>query len=126
MIWGMNDYTLPPDQLMELRAEHRRTREKRYADRLKAVILLGSGWSAEQVAEALLMSPDTVRSYFKRYQQGGIRALLHVAYRGGDGWLTEEQLIELDLHLQNTLYPTAKDVVCYVETQWGIRYSERG
>jgi hypothetical protein len=63
----MSDYRLPAGELIRLRAEHRQTREKRHADRLKAVILLGSGWAAEQVAEALLMDPDTVRSYFKRY-----------------------------------------------------------
>jgi len=122
----MNDYTLPPNVLVELRAEHRRTREKRYADRLKAVILLGSGWSAEQVAEALLIDPDTARSYFKCYQQGGTRALLSMAYCGGAGWLTEEQHIELNLHLQKTLYLRAKEVARYVEEHWGVRYSERG
>jgi transposase len=126
MIWGMNDYTLPPNELKELRFEHRRTREKRYADRLKAVILLGSGWPAEQVAEALLIDPDTARSYFKRYREGGTRALLSMAYSGGGGWLSEEQLIELNLHLRKTLYLTAKEVAHYVEEQWGVRYSERG
>ena len=126
MICGMNDYTLPPDELKQLRADHRRAREKRYADRLKAVILLGSGWPAEQVAEALLIDPDTARSYFKRYQQGGTRALLSMAYRGGGAWLTEEQLIELEIHLRQTLYLMAKEVACHVEQRWGVRHSERG
>ena len=33
---------------------HRRTRDKREADRIKAVVLLATGWSAEEVAEVLL------------------------------------------------------------------------
>jgi hypothetical protein len=90
----MSDYRLPAGGLIRLRAEHRQTREKRHADRLKAVILLGSGWAAEQVAEALLIDPDTVRSYFKRYQKGGVRELLSMGYRGGAGWLSDEELIE--------------------------------
>ena len=126
MIGDMGDYELSPYELEQLRAEHRIAREKRQADRLKAVILFGSGWSAEQVAEALLIDPDTVRSYFKRYQQGGIQRLLGMAYRGGEGWLSDEQLIELDIHLQHTLYLSAKEVVRYVEERWDVRYSERG
>ena len=109
-----------------MRAEHRQTKEKRLADRLKAVILLGSGWSAEQVAEALLIEPDTARSYFKRYQQGGVRELLSMAYRGGLGWLSEEQLVELDLHLRENLYLSAKEVARHVEEHYGVSYSERG
>ena len=122
----MKDYTLPPHELEQLRAEHRMTREKRLADRIKVIIALGSGWSAEQVAEVLLIDPDTARNYFERYRQGGIKRLLRMAYRGGEGWLSEEQLIELDIHLRYTLYLSAKEVVRYVEERWDVRYSERG
>jgi transposase len=122
----MSDYRLPAGGLIRLRAEHRQTREKRHADRLKAVILLGSGWAAEQVAEALLIDPDTVRSYFKRYQKGGVRELLSMGYRGGAGWLSDEELIELDLHLREKLYLSAKEVARHVEEHYGVTYSERG
>jgi hypothetical protein len=44
--------------------EHRHTREKRDKDRLKAVILLASDWSERDIAEALLIDEDAVRSYF--------------------------------------------------------------
>jgi transposase len=122
----MSDYRLPAGGLIRLRAEHRQTREKRHADRLKAVILLGSGWAAEHVAEALLIDPDTVRSYFKRYQKGGVRELLSMGYRGGAGWLSDEELIELDLHLREKLYLSAKEVARHVEEHYGVTYSERG
>jgi len=36
-----------------LRAARRTNRDKREADRAKAMELLGTGWSAEQVAEVL-------------------------------------------------------------------------
>jgi predicted ArsR family transcriptional regulator len=68
----MLDYTLSPDQLSELRKVHRQTPDKREADRIKAVVLLATGWPAEQVAEVLQIDPNTVRNHFKRYQQGGL------------------------------------------------------
>ena len=96
----MNDYTLGAEKLAELRAAHRETRDKREADRIKAVVLLGTGWSAEQVAEVLQVDPNTVRNHFRRYQQGGIKALGQVTFRGSACALDEAQLAALDLHLQ--------------------------
>jgi transposase len=52
----MNDYTLDADKLAELRAAHRATRDKREADRIKAVVLLATGWSAKAVTEYLQTS----------------------------------------------------------------------
>lgn len=59
---------LSADKLAELRAAHRATRDKREADRIKAVVLLASGWSAEQVAEVLQVDANTLRNHFRRYQ----------------------------------------------------------
>jgi predicted ArsR family transcriptional regulator len=48
------------------------------------VVLLANGWSVEQVADALLVDPNTVRNHFKRYQQGGLAALgLHPTFHHG-------------------------------------------
>jgi len=72
MIADMLDYALSPDQLAELRQARRRTRDKREADRIKAVVLLATGWTAEAVAEVLLVDPNTVRAHFKRYGKRGL------------------------------------------------------
>jgi len=122
----MNDYTLPAEKVAELRAAHRGTRVKREADRIKAVLALASGWSAEDVAEILQVDADTVRSYFKRYHQGGLQSLSHVAFRGSACALDEEQLAILDVHLQETLYTTAKAVAHWVEETFGVSYTESG
>jgi hypothetical protein len=71
----MQDYHLDAQALAELQAAHRAARNAREAYRLNAVILLGSGWTPAQVASALLLDDDTVRSHFKRYKRGGIAAL---------------------------------------------------
>ena len=122
----MVDYSLPASELADLRAAHRGTRDKREADRIKAVILLASGWSAEDVADALLIDPNSVRNHFKRYQRGGLAGLLHVAYRGSDCELHAAQLAQLDAHLQGELYLSAKDVAAWVEETFGVAYTASG
>jgi len=92
MIFGMLDYALSPDQLAELRQAHRRTRDKREADRIKAVVLLATGWTAEAVAEVLLVDPNTVRVHFKRYGKRGLECLRRVGTGvGGKRWFAQGQ-----------------------------------
>jgi len=122
----MLDFTLPADKLAELRAAHRRTHDKREADRLKAIILLATGWVAEDVAEALLVDPNTVRNYFRRYQQNGLGGLRDAAYRGSACELSDAELVSLDLHVQAHLYLTAKDVAAWVAEQFGLTYTASG
>ena len=50
-----NRYHLTQQELGELKYEHRHTTDKRYADRIKGVYLLGSGWPVSRVAQALMI-----------------------------------------------------------------------
>ncbi len=122
----MLDYTLSAEKLAELRAAHRNTRDKREADRIKAVLALASGWTAEQTAEFLQIDPNTVRNHFKCYCQGGIDALVHVAFRGSESALDMEQLALLDVHLQAHLYVTSKAIANWVEETFKVSYTESG
>ncbi len=122
----MVDYGLTSDELTQLRAAHRRTRDQREADRIKAVILLASGWRAEDVAEALLVDPNTVRNHVKRYRAGGLAELLKVEYRGSDAQLSDTQLDRLDLHLQEHLYLSAKDIAAWVAAEFQVTYTPSG
>jgi transposase len=63
---------------------------------------------------------------FKRYRKGGVKKLLRRHHLGSEGWLTEEQLAELDEHLQQTLCLSAKEVVAFVAQRWQVYYSVRG
>lgn len=85
----MVDYSLPAETLAELRAAHRNTRDECEADKIKAVVLLATGWRAEQVAEVLQVDANAVRNHFTRYRQGGPKALYHIALRGSSCALDE-------------------------------------
>ena len=84
--------------------------------------MLGSGWSATKVAEALLIDRNTIRTYFRKYQKGG----LETQYSGSTGFLSVSEAKELDAYLQENLHLTAKSVAAYISRRWKIDYSERG
>jgi len=108
----MLDYGLSDEQLAELREVHRTTINKREADRIKVVIALATGWSAEAVAEVLQVDPNTVRNHFKCYRAGGLEGFGRIAESvgGSAGLLTAKQLTALDAHLQAKLYLSAKAI----------------
>ncbi len=64
----------------------------REAYRINAVILLAEGWSAQHVGTALLLDPDSVRTYFKRYEHGGQDELLRMSFIGSEALLNDLQL----------------------------------
>jgi DNA-binding NarL/FixJ family response regulator len=46
-----------------LRSQHKRERDKYVCDRIKAVLLYDKGWTLMQIAEALLLSDETIRKH---------------------------------------------------------------
>jgi transposase len=122
----MNGLKLSPEEITELRFAHRACKEKRTADRVKAVYLLGTGWPAEEVVEVLMLDEETLRDYVKRYQRGGTDELLSEHYKGSACKLSVVHLNELDLHLKEKTYLTVESIVAYVETFYKIKYSVNG
>lgn len=122
----MLDYRLSEEELAELRAAHRRTRHVHEAYRINAVILLAKGRTVADVADALLIDPDTVRGYFRRYRQGGLEQLLRMSFVSSEAWLDARQLAELDAHLQEHLHQSAESVARWVKESWGVSYTASG
>ena len=122
----MKDYTLSKEKIAELEKFHRSLRDKRQADRIKAVIALSRGWSAAQIAEILLFDEKTSRHYFDRYQKSGLEALLNDNYHGAEPKLDEFQIKELDTYLEEHIFLDAKSVVAHIYRQYGIHYSISG
>jgi len=73
-------------------------------------MLGGKGRTAADVDDALLVDPDTVRSYWKHYNKDGLDELLHMTYVGGEALLDEAQLAQLDACLNELLHLTVESV----------------
>jgi transposase len=122
----MNDYSLSKQQLAELEKKHRELRDRRQADRVKAVIALSKGWSAATISEILLLDEKTSRNYFDRYRYGGLEALLNDDYAGAAPKLTEQQIKAIETYLDDHILPDAKTVIAYIKKQYGVCYSLSG
>jgi len=122
----MHGFELTSKEINSLRTTHRSCRDKRLADRIKAVVLLGTGWTIAATAEALLLDEETVRKYVRLYQQGGLDCLLTMHYQGSLPKLSPEQIEALDKHLMENTYIRVQDIVAYVVDAFDVACSVQG
>ena len=113
-------------QRNELLSHHKAERMRRFADRIKAVLLVDSGWTYEEVAEALFLDDTTVRRYLAAYQAEGVSGLVKDAYKGGTNKLTMLEENELIQHLLQVTYASTKEIVQYVDKSYDAEFSISG
>jgi transposase len=124
----MQNFTLTPEQQMMLRLEHKRAKKDSaaLAYRINAILLLGTGWTLEQVSNALLLDIETLRSYVQKFEEGGVKKLLQKNHHGKQSFLPHEQMTQLVSHLKENLYRSTLDVILYVNSEFNVFYSRSG
>ncbi len=122
----MTQLQLTEQEKIELKKAHKKAKKKRGADRIKAIILLGDGWTFSQISKVLLLDDETVRNFLKRYKNGGLKSLLNDSYKGYSGKLSEDEIMQLDEHLKENTYLRIQDIVAQVSKQYKVRYSISG
>ena len=124
----MENFILTPEQQIRLRLEHKRAKRDSaaLAYRINAILLLGTGWTLEEVSNALLLDIETLRSYVQKFEEGGVKRVLQNNHHGKQCFLTDEQVAQLVSHIESNLYHTTFEIVLYVNKKFGVRYSRSG
>jgi transposase len=117
---------LDTKEIQRLRKLHHTLRDRRQADKIKAVILLGTGWTVEKVAEALLLDEKTIHRYQQAYRQNPNGSFWETDYHGSQCNLDKNLLKQLDQHLQQTVYLSVAAIVDYVRRTFAATYSVQG
>lgn len=117
---------LTTDERQELIKLHKRTRDSRISDRMKAILLLDGGWRYERVAEALFLDDQTIRNYYGIYADSGVKGLSKFHYMGQSCRLSETQLAELIVYLDAVTHLNVDSIVLHVRREYGIKYAPKG
>lgn len=107
----------------QLKLHHRRERDGRIRDRIKAVLLYDEGWAPKDIARVLLISDEAVRSHIDEYKAS---KKLKPESGGSAEKLSANQSQKLEAHLQIHTYLYVKDIVAYVEVTFGVFYTVHG
>jgi transposase len=114
---------LTDSERQQLKLQHRRERDGRIRDRIKAVLLYDEGWAPKDIARVLLISDEAVRNHIDEYKTS---KKLKPESGGSTEKLSADQSQKLEIHLQAHTYLYVKDIVAYVEVTFGVFYTARG
>ena len=81
--------------------------------------------SCEAIAKVLLLDDDTIRTWYRLYEEEGIEGLASFGYEGTACRLSEEQQDKLKAWITETLPRTTREVGAWIEKECGIEYQGR-
>ena len=110
-------------QKQALKIQHDKTRDGRVRDRIKSVIHASNGWSAEEIADALLIHETTVRQHIKDYLHS---KKLKPENGGSKSQLSTDQTQQLVEHLAQVTYFHTHQICSYIKQTYDIVYSVPG
>lgn len=114
---------LSTQERIDLIAHHRKARDKRTCDRIKAVIAYDDGYSYSEIARILLLDDETIRRHVKDYFT---EDKLYPSNGGNLSYLNNEESLSLKEHLQEITYLHVKDICAYVKNTFNVIYSASG
>jgi len=114
---------LKDDERASLQKQHKKERDGRVRDRIKAVLLKDEGWTWMQIAHVLLLSEEALRLHLKDYQAS---RKLKPENGGSEEKFSSEHSKKLIEHLEKYTYLYTKDIVAYVQSAYGVKYSVSG
>jgi transposase len=115
---------LTAEERTNLLVRHRRERDGRVRDRIKAVLLRDDGLSYGEIARVLFLTDEGVRQQVEDYLKENGK--LTPENGGSVARLSDEQIQNLEAHLEEKIYTRTCDIVEYAFTTFGVHYSVRG
>ncbi len=107
----------------ELEFRHKKERDRRVADRIKAVLLSAEGWTQTEIAQALRIRHETVQDHLNDYKNS---KKLKPENGGSESQLSSDQTSQLISHLEVNTYLKAEHICSYVEQTFGVKFTPSG
>jgi len=106
-----------------LELQHRKERDRRVADRIKAVLLRSEGWTQKQIAQALRIRYETVQNHLNDYARIN---KLKPENGGSKTRLSPHQEDELAAHIEENTYLKAHKICEYVHHKYAVTFTLSG
>jgi transposase len=99
--------------------------EHRLARRANALILLDRWQNCSEVATNLLLDDDTIRTWYRVYEEDGIEGIIDFGYEGGASRLSLDQQEKLKQWITQTLPRTTWEIGAWIEQEFDVVYQGR-
>lgn len=107
----------------KLESRHKKSRDVRECDRIKAVLLCHEGWSSMMIAQALRKHETSIVRHLNDFIENG---KLSIESGGSDGYLNEAQTQQLIQRLCDVTYLHQYQIVAYIKETFDVEYTVSG
>jgi transposase len=97
----------------------------RLARRANALVLLDAGWNCQEVAGALLLDDDTIRTWHNVFVKDGIEGLARFESGGSACQMNDAQLEEIKAWVTATLPRSTRQIGAFIEKKFAVVYESR-
>jgi len=116
-----------PEQKKGLRQIHRSTKNRKDADRIKAILLFDEGYTPVEIAHILLMDDETIRTWISAYEASdNMEDWMKRNYLAYRGKLSEEEEAEVEAFVSGKVISDSKEVKHFIEENFSKVYSLSG
>lgn len=119
----MRKITLTQAQKKDLEHRHKKARDSRESDRIKAILLRSEGWTIPMIAQALRKHEVSISRHIQDYLK---EEKLESAHLGSESKLTSFQTQELINHLTEYTYSHQHQIIAHIYQKWSIEYTVSG
>jgi len=114
---------LSKNQKEKLEVRHKKERNSKICDRIKAVLLSDENWTQLQISQALRIDESTVHNHLKDYLSS---SKLKSESGGSESKLDVIQTDELVNHLECNTYPSTREIIRYIFEKYNVCYKQQG
>jgi transposase len=97
----------------------------RLARRANALVLLDDGMNCSAVARVLLLDDDTIRTWYRLYQEDGVEGVGSFGYEGSACRLSSAQRAHLVTWITATLPRSTREIGAWIAQEFGVSYQGR-
>jgi transposase len=113
--------------ILKLRQMQRNEKDKRRHVKITIVLMLAGGISPEDIAYTFDIDVSTIYRYAEKFRaSNGIDEYLADNYTVYEGKLSADQLTQLEVELQRTLYTSAKEACAFIQKRFSVSYTPEG
>ena len=116
---------LTAEEKEELKKIHRKSRDARDRDKIKAIILLSEEYTIEEVARILLFNGDSIINWKKQFMaRNNLTNWLACDYVAYAGKLTETEKQQVMTFVESNIISDSKQVQEFIKEKFNKKYCE--
>ncbi|MDR1488232.1 MAG: hypothetical protein LBI26_00585 [Holosporales bacterium] len=114
---------LEEQEKADLKQRHRKEKDGRTVDRIKAVLMSDDGWSFRDIGKVLLLDEESISKHVEEYRS---EKKLKIETGDSRSKLSESATQELTEHLEAHTYAKVSEVREHVRQKYEINYTVQG